>query len=36
LAPLVLHRGDTHERDGESYVDQVNAVLRDGAALEIF
>lgn len=36
LAPLVLHRGDTHERDGETYVDQVNAVLRDGAALEIF
>lgn len=36
LAPLILHRGDSHERDGETYVDQVNAVLRDGAALEIF
>ncbi len=33
LAPLVLHEGDRHERDGESYTDRVRAILRDGAAL---
>lgn len=32
-APLILHEGDRHERDGESYTPQVRAVLRDGAAL---
>ncbi len=33
LAPLILHRGDRHERDGESYTAAVRAVLRDGAEL---
>lgn len=32
-APLILHTGDRHEKDGESYTTQVSAVLRDGAAL---
>ncbi|WP_299984455.1 tRNA1(Val) (adenine(37)-N6)-methyltransferase [uncultured Ruegeria sp.] len=32
-APLVLHAGDRHVEDGESYTPQVSAVLRDGAAL---
>lgn len=32
--PLILHRGDSHEKDGDSYVAQIKAVLRDGAALE--
>ncbi|WP_424832350.1 tRNA1(Val) (adenine(37)-N6)-methyltransferase [Ruegeria sp.] len=32
-APLILHNGDRHEEDGESYTPQVSAVLRDGAAL---
>lgn len=34
-APLILHRGDRHEKDGESYSDTVRAILRNGAALEI-
>lgn len=34
LAPLVLHEGDRHDRDGESYRPEVQAILRDGAALE--
>ncbi len=33
LAPLVLHTGDRHVQDGESYTPQVSAVLRDGADL---
>jgi tRNA1Val (adenine37-N6)-methyltransferase len=33
LAPALLHEGDAHLRDGESYTPEVNAVLRDGAAL---
>lgn len=32
-APLILHEGDRHERDGESYRPEIRAVLRDGAAL---
>lgn len=32
-APLILHCGDHHEKDGESYVPAVKSVLRDGAAL---
>lgn len=32
-APVRLHEGDTHRRDGESYTSQVRSVLRDGAAL---
>ncbi|SLN50966.1 tRNA1(Val) (adenine(37)-N6)-methyltransferase [Ruegeria meonggei] len=36
LAPLILHAGDRHEKDGESYTKQVSAVLRDGAALTGF
>lgn len=32
-APLVLHAGDRHERDGEDYAPEVGKVLRHGAAL---
>ena len=32
-APLILHAGAQHERDGDSYVEAVRAVLRDGAPL---
>ncbi|NVO56584.1 methyltransferase [Rhodobacteraceae bacterium B1Z28] len=32
-APLFLHRGEQHVRDGESYTSEVSAVLRDGEAL---
>lgn len=32
-APLVMHEGSTHEKDGDSYVASVRAVLREGAAL---
>jgi tRNA1(Val) A37 N6-methylase TrmN6 len=32
-APLILHEGCTHEKDGDSYVPRVKAALRDGAAL---
>ncbi|UWQ59170.1 methyltransferase [Leisingera caerulea] len=32
-APLILHEGDRHERDGESYRPEIRAILRDGAAL---
>lgn len=35
-APLILHVGDRHEKDGESYTPEVSAVLRDGAALPRF
>ncbi len=34
--PLILHAGERHERDEESYTPQVSAVLRDGAALACF
>lgn len=33
-APLVLHEGAQHVRDGNSYVPRVDAALRRGAALE--
>lgn len=32
-APFVLHDGDHHERDGDSYSASAQAVLRDGQAL---
>lgn len=31
LAPLILHEGDRHLRDGESYTATVRAILREGA-----
>jgi tRNA1(Val) A37 N6-methylase TrmN6 len=34
LPPLVLHRGAAHERDGESYTPEAQAVLRQGRGLE--
>ena len=33
LAPLVIHLGEAHDGDRESYTPEVNAVLRDGADL---
>jgi hypothetical protein len=33
-APLILHEGPRHVKDGDSFVPQVRAVLRDGAALD--
>jgi tRNA1(Val) A37 N6-methylase TrmN6 len=33
LAPLVIHRGASHDGDRESYTPEANAVLRDGADL---
>ncbi|SDX14898.1 tRNA1(Val) A37 N6-methylase TrmN6 [Ruegeria halocynthiae] len=35
-APLVMHEGDRHLCDGESYCADVSAILRDGAALTGF
>lgn len=32
-APLVLHEGPRHERDGDSYVTEVRAALRHGGSL---
>ena len=32
-APLILHQGAEHQRDGEDYAPAIAAVLRDGAAL---
>ncbi|SFR02196.1 tRNA1(Val) (adenine(37)-N6)-methyltransferase [Poseidonocella sedimentorum] len=32
-APLILHQGESHQRDGESYRPEVSALLRDCAAL---
>lgn len=32
-APLILHQGLAHHRDAESYVPEIAAVLRDGAAI---
>jgi len=32
--PRLLHRGESHLRDAESYTAEIKAVLRDGAALE--
>lgn len=34
LAPLILHDGPAHLRDGEDYAAPVRAILREGAALE--
>ena len=33
-APLVLHEGDQHEKDGDSYAPAIRAILRDGAPLQ--
>ena len=35
LAPLVLHDGQSHLRDGDDYSPQARSVLRDGAALPV-
>ena len=35
LAPLILHQGNRHECDGESYTQVANGILRDGDPLEI-
>ncbi|MEM1073086.1 MAG: methyltransferase [Pseudomonadota bacterium] len=32
-APLILHEGPLHEKDGDSYIPRVRAALREGAAL---
>ncbi|WP_243614510.1 tRNA1(Val) (adenine(37)-N6)-methyltransferase [Shimia aestuarii] len=32
-APVVMHEGTTHEKDGDDYTPEISAVLRDGAAL---
>lgn len=32
-APMILHAGEAHLKDGDSYVPAIRAVLRDGAAL---
>lgn len=32
LAPLVLHEGAVHERDGDSHTAEARAIMRDGAA----
>ncbi|MEM6760797.1 MAG: methyltransferase [Pseudomonadota bacterium] len=34
-APVILHAGERHERDGEDYAPEIQAVLRDGAALTV-
>jgi tRNA1(Val) A37 N6-methylase TrmN6 len=34
FSPCILHRGERHERDGDSYLPEIKAVLRDGAALK--
>lgn len=36
LAPLVLHQGEVHARDGDDYCAAVQAILRDGAAVASF
>ncbi|NNE79956.1 MAG: methyltransferase [Silicimonas sp.] len=36
LPPLILHRGDRHQNDGDSYTAEAQAILRDGAALGAF
>ena len=33
-APLVLHAGAVHDRDGDDYSERAGAILRQGAALE--
>lgn len=32
-APIILHAGPRHERDGDDYTPEIQAVLREGAAL---
>lgn len=32
-APLIMHAGDHHEKDGEDYAPQVSSILRNGAGL---
>lgn len=34
FSPCILHRGERHERDGDSYLAEIKAVLRNGAALK--
>lgn len=34
FSPRILHRGERHECDGDSYLPEIKAVLRDGAALQ--
>lgn len=36
LNPLNLHQGATHLQDGESYTQQIQQVLRNGAGLDVF
>ncbi|WP_254695364.1 tRNA1(Val) (adenine(37)-N6)-methyltransferase [Oceanicola sp. D3] len=33
LAPMVLHRGPAHERDGDDFTEEAAAILREGAPL---
>ncbi len=33
-APLITHLGSQHEKDGESYTDQIRSILRDGSVLK--
>ncbi|APX12277.1 tRNA1(Val) (adenine(37)-N6)-methyltransferase [Tateyamaria omphalii] len=33
--PIILHEGARHERDGESYTPEIQAILRAGAALHL-
>ncbi|MBD3679709.1 MAG: methyltransferase [Rhodobacteraceae bacterium] len=35
LAPLILHEGDRHEKDGESYRPEVRDILREAAPLPL-
>lgn len=35
LPPLVLHTGDRHEADGDSYTPEASALLREGAPLRL-
>ncbi len=34
-SPVALHDGDVHQKDGDSYRDEIKTVLRDGAAFPI-
>lgn len=34
FSPCILHSGTRHERDGDSYLPEIKAVLRDGAVLK--
>ena len=35
LSPLVLHKGDRHEKDGDSYTDEAQNILRFGAPMPL-